>query len=270
LRKHSLAGLTACAAFFLLSIASAPAAAQIPQPVVLPATTADFMSHYDFWLTAAALQIDNERFSWDTNFGGALDIVDYVAGRTGIRVNYQAGLGDEFRAFDPNQGNYTLEANASVRAGANTEFVGVFHHVSRHLSDRPKREAIAWNVLGLRVLQHAALGDLTVDADLEGGPVVQHSTVDYKWIGELSLVIRKPVAPRVGLFLQGSGQIYGVDGTVNNRGNQFGGYAEAGVRIGGRAGNLELFAGVEQRVDAYPIGVGSQQWVLAGFRLLSR
>ena len=32
-----------------------------------------------------------------------------------VLVDYEAMLGSEFRPFDPNQGNYTLEASASVR-----------------------------------------------------------------------------------------------------------------------------------------------------------
>jgi hypothetical protein len=257
----------------LLFLIAAPAAAQIPQPVVLPSTGADFLSHYDFWLTAAALAIDNEQFSWDTHFGGALDIADYVAGRTSIRIDYQAILGDEFRAFDPNQGNYTLEASSSVRIDNRTEVVGIFHHVSRHLSDRAKRPAIAWNEAGVRILRHDAIGTVTVDADLEGGAVVQHSTVDYRWIGELNLVVRGPLSPRVGAFLQGSAQIIGVDDTVDPkhpRGTQVGGLGEAGLRFNGRGAALELFAGFEQRVDADPLVAGSQHWGLAGFRLLSR
>jgi hypothetical protein len=259
--------------FVLLLLFAAPAAAQIPQPVVLPSAGADFLSHYDFWLSAAALAVDNQQFSWDTHFGGALDVADYVVGRTAVRIDYQAILGDEFRAFDPNQGNYTLEASSSARIGDRTELVGIFHHVSRHLSDRPKRPAVAWNVAGVRILHRETIGAITVDTDLEGGAVVQHSTVDYRWIGELNLVVRGPLSPRVGAFLQGSGQIIGVDDTIDPahaRGTQVGGLGEVGVRINGRGGMLELFAGFEQRVDASPLVTGSQHWGLAGFRLLSR
>lgn len=264
MRKLSIA-----VAVFLTSVV--PAAAQIPQPTVLPAEKGpDFMSHYEFWLSAAALAIDNPKFSWDTHFGGALDVADYVVGRTGIRIDYQAILGDELRAFDPNQGNYTLEANSSVRVGPNTEIVGIFHHVSRHLSDRAKTDPIAWNVAGARVLHHMSVAGATIDADLEGGSVVQHSGVDYSWTGQLDLSIRRPITPRVGVFLKGSGQAIGVDETVNHRSTLTGGLGEAGIRISGRGGAVELFAGFEQRIDAYPTILGSQRWGLAGFRLLSR
>lgn len=255
----------------LLFLVAAPAAAQLPQPTVVPPPSApDFLTHYDFHLAAAALSVDDQRFSWDTRFGGDVDLVDYVVGRAGIRVDYEAVLGSEYRPFDANQGNYTLEANASARLGANTEVVGIFHHVSRHLSDRPKREAIAWNETGLRLLQRAKLGGTTIDADLEGGYDFQHSFVDYTWIGELGLVIRHPVSPRLAVFAQGWGQAIGVDQAMYGRSAQTGGVGEAGLRFDGRRGALELFAGYEKRVDAYPTVLGSKQWTLAGFRFLSR
>ena len=249
---------------------AAPAAAQIPSPVVQPSSGIDFLTRYDFWLAASALVIDNPKYSWDTHFGGSVDVIDYGVGRLGIRVDYEAVLGAELRAFDPNQGDYTLEGNASARLGDNTEVVAIFHHVSRHLSDRVKLPAIAWNVLGVRILRHVAIQRVTIDADLEGGAAIQHSTVDYRWLGGLDLMARVPFKPRVGAFLEGSGQLVGVDQTVYARGTQVGGLAEAGVRITGRGGAMEIFAGVERRIDAYPIGIGAQEWALAGLRLLSR
>ena len=45
---------------------------------------------------------------------------------------------------------------------------------------------------------------------------------------------------------------------------------EAGVRVNGRAGALEIFAGYENRVDADPLDRQSRRWGLVGFRLLSK
>ena len=265
------------AACFALTFA-AVAAAQ-PQMVVVPAPSSpDFLSRYDFHLTATSLitsqsstqTVEDQRFAWDMRFGGSLDAVDYVAGRAGIVIDYQAILGSEYRAFDPNQGNYTLEGFATARVNDATEVVGVFHHVSRHLSDRPKRFAVAWNELGARVLRRVTLGAMTLDADLEAGRTIQHSYVDYTWQGELNVLVRRPLGARVGLFAHGSGQMFAVDDSVPGRGTQTGGLVEAGVRVNGRAGALELFAGVEKRVDADPVDRQPQHWVLAGFRLLGR
>jgi hypothetical protein len=267
------AALAAC-----LTLAfAARAAAQ--QPVVAPAPPdTEFLSRYDFHLSAASLVTsrsspqapDDPRFAWDTHFGGAVDVVDYVSGRAGVVIDYQAVLGSEFRPFDPNQANYTLEGFASARMGDATEIVGLFHHVSRHLSDRPKRFAVAWNELGVRILHRVTLGSTTIDADLEGGHTVEHAYVDYTWLGEVGLLVRRPLTGRVGVFGHGSGQMFAVDGSVPNRGTQAGGLIEVGLRVNGRAGALELFAGVEKRVDADPLDFQPQHWVLAGFRLLSR
>src|SRR5260370_41684499 len=111
----------------LIFICAAAAAAQQPtQPVVSPKEGGpEFISRYDFHLAASGLAISDPRFSWDSHFGGSLDVVDYVAGRAGIYVDYEAVLGDQFRIFDPNQGNYTLEASGSARLGPSTELVGI-------------------------------------------------------------------------------------------------------------------------------------------------
>ena len=261
---------TRSAVILVFLLVAAPAAAQIPPPVVQPSPGIDFLTRFDVWMSASALAISNPKYSWDVHFGGSADVFDYGIGRLGTRIDYEAILGDELRPFDPNQSNYTLEANTSVRLGPNTEVVGVFHHVSRHLSDRPKLIAVAWNVLGGRLLQHASVGGVTVDVDAEAGAAVQHSTVDYRWVGELNLVLRRPLTPRAAAFFEGYGQLVGVNEMMYHRGTQPGGLAEAGLRITTRGGIFEIFAGVEQRIDAYPIGTGAEQWGLAGIRLLSR
>jgi hypothetical protein len=274
------------AAAALLSVAPAvPAAAQqataAPQPTMAqPPSTAQppgpapdsgpgFMTRYDFHLSAASLAINDQRFSWDTHFGGEVDVVDYVVGRASVVVDYEAVLGDQFRAFDPNQGVYTLETSGSVRIGG-TELVGVFHHVSRHLSDRAKRFPIAWNIVGARVLRRLSVSDTTFDLKVEAGHVTQHSFVDYQWVGQLDILIRRPLTPHVGLLAHATGQLFGVDSSVVNRSDQTGGLAEIGVRLNGRAGAIELFVGLERRVDADPLDRLPQQWALAGFRLLGR
>jgi hypothetical protein len=263
-----------------LSIAPAvPAAAQEPTtalqstapqpPDGVPDPGPGFMTRYDFHLSAASLAINDPRFSWDTHFGGEIDMIDYVVGRASIVVDYEAVLGDQFRAFDPNQGVYTLETSASARI-RKTELVGFFHHVSRHLSDRPKRFPIAWNIAGARVLRRVSVSDTTFDLTAEAGHLAQHSFVDYQWVGQLDVLIRRPLTPKVGLLAHATGQLFGVDPSLVHRDNQAGGLAEIGVRLNGRAGAIELFVGVERRVDADPLDRLPQQWAMAGFRLVNR
>jgi hypothetical protein len=255
------------------------AAAQQPQPVVVPApATPEFFSRYDFHMSIERLmrsltpqeKLTDERFSWDSHFGGSFDLVDYVYGRASVLVDYEAVMGSELRPFDPNQGNYTLEASLSGRVNEATEIVAIFHHVSRHLSDRPKLFAVAWNELGARLLHHRTVGATTIDLDLEGGHVTQHSYVDYTWLGEGQLQIRHPVNERVGIFAQGTGRLMAVDGVLVQRGTQRGGRVEGGVRLNGKGGAVEIFAAYEKRPDADPLDRQSQRWAIAGFRVLSR
>jgi len=259
----------AVAACTLVALAAPRVQAQT-HPLVAPAPAeSDFLSRYDFHLSASALNTDLAPFKWETHFGGDLDVFDYVVGRTSILADLEAVLGDEYRPFDPNQNNYTLEASTSARIGT-TEIAAMFHHVSRHLSDRPKRFAVAWNVLGARVLQRASAGGFTVDLVASGGKVVQNSFVDYTWTGELDLLVRRQMSPRLGLYAHGIGDGYLVDQTIAGRNRQLGGRVEIGLRVGGRAGAIELFAGAERRVDADPIDRIARDWALAGFRLVSK
>lgn len=267
------AALAAC----LVLMFAARSAAQ-PQPMFVPAPASpEFLPRYDFHLNVDSLsppkntpqEIGDQRFSWDTHFGGSFDVVDLVAVRAGARIDFEAVEGSEYRPFDPNQGNYTLEGFVMARAGTRTEAGVIFHHVSRHLSDRPKRDAVAWNELGGRVLNRFDIGPNTVDLDLEGGWAIQHSFVDYTWIGDARLLVRHPISPRVGIFANGTASLFGVSELVG-RGTQTGGRIEGGVRLGGRGGVMELYVGYENRVDAYPLDRVPQRWALAGLRLLSR
>lgn len=261
----SLRGHAARAACLCLLLAR-PAGAQQPPA---PQKTPQFFSRYDFHLSAAALGHDDPRFVWTVHFGGDLDLIDYVSGRTAVAVDLETILGDELRAFDPNQSNYTLEASSSIRVRG-TEIAAMLHHVSRHLSDRPKVVPIAWNAIGVRVLRQAARGATTVGLEADVARIVQHSFVDYGWIGNASVELRRPLAPHAGVFARGSTHLIGVDRALSSRGRQAGGSVEGGVRLSGSAGAIELFAGYERRVDADPLDFMPERWLFAGFRLVRR
>ena len=115
---------------------------------------------------------------WDTNFGGEMDAVRYRATRVTFVANYQAMLGEQFRAFDPNQGNYILSGELATRV-AGIEVGPVFYHQSRHLSDRFKRQAVDWNMLGGMVGTTVEQGPTRVDARADLRGTVQRTYVDY-------------------------------------------------------------------------------------------
>jgi hypothetical protein len=221
-----------------------------------------------FHVSAEHLSGDDVKFVWDANFGGWLDVIDYRIGRATFVANYQAILGDEFRHFDPNQGNYILSGSSSVRT-AHAEVAGVFYHQSRHLADRPNRVAVAWNMMGVRVQRGLTTRRSRVDGRIDVRGVVAKSFVDYRWEVETAVRSDVQIRPAVGVLFAATIRRLGVDGS-QDRGDQTGFRGEAGVRVEGRSGAMEFFLSAERRVDPYPLQFGTASWATVGFRLLSR
>lgn len=257
-----------CVVALALLAGASPAAAQPPLPPPPPASpTIEFLPRYTFHLTAEHLSSSDPRFVWDTNFGGELDFLDYVAGRLTFVANYQAILGEQFRPFDPNQGNYILGGSLSVRPRG-FELAGVFHHESRHLSDRIKPQAVDWNMIGARLSGARSRGRVYVQGRADVRGVVQRSFVDYRWELDTDARARVSVSSLAALFAGGGVRMLGVDGT-RSRGTQRGFRAEGGVRLQGRGAAVELLLAGERRIDPYPLEFANATWVTAGFRLLS-
>jgi hypothetical protein len=227
-----------------------------------------FLPRFDFYLAAERLGGDNDnRFAWDADFGGELDVIDYGAGRATFMANYEVVMGTQLRRFDPNQGNYVMSGLLSWRA-AGLELAGMFYHQSRHLSDRPKVAAIDWNMFGARIAHDFARGrsQWTARADLRR--TIQKSFVDYQWELDAEGRGRIDLRPHVSVVSTLNARIVGVDDT-RNRGTQTGFLAEGGVRFEGTAGAMEFFIAGERRIDPFPLEFGTATWLKAGFRLLS-
>lgn len=251
-------------AFLLLAVA--PTRAQ-EAPSTPPGQAPSFLADYNFHIDVEALSSADPRFSWDASVGGDIDVIDFGVGRVNLLANYEVVMGDELRPFDTNQGNYTLEASVALRVRG-TEFSGVFHHVSRHLADRPKPASVAWNVLGVRMQRRFVTGSIAADVGSSIGAIVQHASVDYAWTGDLRARIAHRLAPSFQLFGGGSVDWFGIDEARSARDTQWSGRIEVGVRIGGRAGDVEVFVGYARRADAYPTESAARRWPLAGFRIV--
>jgi hypothetical protein len=230
--------------------------------------TIQFFPRYDFRLGAERLSQDDPRFVWDTNFGGEIDFLDYGVGRTTFAVNYEAVLGREFRNFDPNQGNYLLDASTSIRSHG-SEFAALFHHTSRHLSDRFKRAPVDWNMFGLAVSHGLRRGGVTLRPHGNVLGVLLKSNVDYTWEANGGVDVRVPVRAHVSVISAGNVRHLGVDGS-RNREAQTGGRVEGGVRFEGERGAIEVVIAGERRLDPYPLDLSSLSWLSAGFRFVSR
>ena len=252
-----------------LSIPTASAFAQSPHPLSDAPASADFMTRFDWKMSAALLAHPDPRFSWDTHWAGDFDLFTYPKGRATFLSDYQALLGSEFRAFDPYQSNYLLEASGSYFAGK-TEMVGVLSHISRHLGDRAKRVAVAENSLGPRVMRRVGDDARSLDIRVDVRKVIARAYDDYTWIEQLDLTARRRLSNRSSLYGRGYGELIQVDSALANRGNQRGGRVEAGVKVQGHGGAMEFFAGGEQVIDADPLDRTPRRWAFIGFRLLGK
>ena len=260
--------------FALLVISASSASAQQPgpQPLDGPIDRFEFLSRYDFQLSTNVLSGDNgNQYRWDAHFGGEFDVLNYITGRLTMVADYEAVLGSEYRPFDPNQGIYILEPAASWFFDDN-EVAFVFHHVSRHLSDRPKTYAVAMNVIEGRYLRRFTLGDgTTVAVRAGGGHLAQHSTFDYTWTVNWDVMARHRLNPHLELYGRTNGEMFGVDPAIRGRtGVQQTARVELGTRVTGVKADLELFVGAEHRLDASILDFVPVSWAIAGIRIASK
>lgn len=244
-------------------LAAAPAGAQSPA-----GTSIEFLPRAVFHMGGERLTGDEPRFVWEANLGGELDVLDFGRGRLTFFGNYQVVLGEELKAFDPNQGNYILEGSLSGRLPW-LELAGVFYHQSRHLSDRDKTQAVDWNMVGMRARRAWLAGAMHLDARADVRGTIQRTLVDYRWEFDGRVRADRVLRPGVGVLLAGTVRHLGVDGS-QVRAGQTGFRVEGGVRFDGGAGAAELFVAGERRIDPYPLEFSTMSWLTAGFRLVSR
>jgi hypothetical protein len=242
-----------------------------PRPVdSLSPAEAEFLPRTLFQMAANTLGGGDPRFTWDASWGGSADVLDYHFGRLGIVGDYEAVVGSERKNFDVNQGRYILEASASGFYQGH-ELALVFHHVSRHLSDREKPKPTAWNVLEARYLHNFHFNGAQVALIAAAGNTVTHVDVDYTWNFNVDVIVRHTVSPRVGLYARGLTEAFGVNPAIKGRTDpQHSGRFEGGVRLNGSGAALELFAGVEHRLDADLHDYIPVTWGVLGFRLTNK
>jgi hypothetical protein len=212
------------------------------------------------------LHTPDTRFEWLGEFVLDVDLVDYGTGRARFQAEVEGGLGGQRRRYDLNHGNYWFDFSTTYRLTPQVEIGAVFQHVSRHLVDREQPPSISYNATGARVRYHWRE---TVDAELEIGWTHHTAFVDYAWVSKTRIEYQHPVG-RHAVFATATGDVMAVDVDLRGRGRVCGGRIEGGFRIGGDAAAVELFAGYERRVDAFPTDRFRVRWVTLGFRIVSR
>ena len=237
-------------------------------PADIPDGALVFLPDYHFHLNMAHLSSDSPRYNWEANYGGEFGIVAYGRTQLTFVANYQAVLGEEFHPFDPNQGNYILEGVLSTRIKG-LYVAGVFHHLSRHLADRPKRPPVDWNMLGGRVGTMFTRGGTEIEARFDLLGSILKTNVDYDWELHTGAQVHRRVYGTVGLI--GGAQLRHIWTSERfTRDNLTGGRGEGGFRVTGRAATIELYLAVERVIDPYPIERGTDTFTSVGMRLLSR
>ena len=191
-----------------------------------------------------------------------------------FRSDIDAVLGRERRRYDLNQSNYLFEATSSYRIRP-VEIAAVISHASRHLVDRENEPAISWNAIGIRAEYASPKRTGTsprsapvLEGEIELTHAMQQAYVDYVWLTHMRVDARHPVTGRTSLVASAYGEVRGVNHLA--RGERVcGGWIEGGVRVNGRAAAVELFAGYERRLDAYPTDRFRVRMVTLGFRIVS-
>ncbi len=248
-----------------------PAAFEAPQGPPASASSR-FLPRFDASFGWGALVANDRRFDWRGEVVVDFDVVDYGVGRAAFVSKYEAVLGRERRRYDLSQGNYFFEASGSVRTKP-AEVVVFLQHVSRHVVDRENAQAISWNTYGVRARQTwgrrrgTGWAATRVEGDIEISRAMQQAFVDYRWLSHARARMTRPVSPRLAVVVEATGDVIRVDEAIRGRTRVCGGRIEGAVRIAGARAVLELFAGYERRIDAYPTDRFRVRWFTAGFRI---
>jgi hypothetical protein len=257
--------LAAVAAFCL----SGSALAQ-PLPQLPPATEGEgWLTGYNFHTGIDALSGDDSRFQWDFDVGGDVDLLRMGPGRINFLLNYEALLGEQFQRFDPIFNNYSIDTLGGFTRGR-VEWAVRFHHLSRHLGDRPKNFGIAWNAIGPQVAWRPVQG--RTDVQVRGwflGVIALYS-VDYDAEFGGDLIAMRSLNQKVAVVARASIQGFLIDPERSTREEQFGGRVEGAVRLSGPGAAAELYVAVDRRVDADPLENRPVTWALVGLRLLNK
>jgi hypothetical protein len=242
----------ATVAAMLVSLGTARAAGADP-PVFLPDVFARFEG-------ARYVPGDNDQV-WTAWIGAGADLLKAGSVTFEFTGDVETIIGNELRTFDPNQANYHL-AGAMRIAVAGDEVIPFFHHVSRHEVDRPKVQAVDWNLMGIRGRVNFAGGRGWALVGV--GHTIGDTPVGYGW--ELTTRVefepvrrlyaaadvRHVTAEPVPLFPRGSFTDLSFEG---------------GARWRGGPRSIDVFAAFERRNDIFVQAPGVRDRLLLGFRI---
>jgi hypothetical protein len=232
-----------------------------------PAARGELLSEVAVRLRAARYAPARTDMHWQGWIGAGAEVIRVRSTSAYFTSDVETIIGNTLRAFDATQANYHLEAGLHQRTGRGTATV-FFHHVSRHYIDRPKTQAVDWNLVGARLAWPIRSGPRPMRAIASLGHTTLDSLVGYRWeaIGEVDA---EPL--RMGsAALFGRANLRAVSVGENPRLRR-GGFLDASLEGGARwsqdGRRLDLFAAVERRNDVFLEIAGRQDRALFGFRI---
>jgi hypothetical protein len=182
-------------------------------------------------------------------------------------------LGDTLRPFEANQANYHLQLGFRGTVGR-LQVEPFFHHVSRHYVDRPKTQAVDWNVAGVRAARRFQPGGRPLRVEASLGHTTQASLPGYQWEATAAVEIAAREGDGAVPFARANARYVTIrdlsEPETLQRGAFLDRWGEAGVRLGRGSRAIELFAAGERRNDVFLEVPGARTRALFGLRILAR
>jgi hypothetical protein len=206
-----------------------------------------------------------DEMEWLGWIGGGASL--FEAGGTALwgKAEVETILGQVIRPFEATQANYHLSFGLRHRAGR-VDFVPFFRHVSRHVIDRPKTQAVDWNLVGLEV-DARPTDRVRVSASL--GRTTQASLPGYEWEARAGAEVAAWRQGPGSALLRGALRLVTVrDEETLPRGDFADWTLEGALRWEREGRALEAFVSAEKRNDVFVEVPGSRQRALLGLRVL--
>jgi len=219
-------------------------------------------------LEAARYSSPNEDFAWVGWIGGHVDIVEKGKASLYFAPNVETILGHRVRSFEAVQANYSLEIGMRLDVGRG-RISPFFHHVSRHVQDREKFQAVDWNFLGLKYdspwpEKWSRKGGYAASL----GVATLSSGVSYNWEARASADIDVVRGGNRALFVLGDVRLVGADASPNfPRERVTDLRVETGFRRWAETSQFALFVAYERRGDALISSALVSRRGLFGFRI---
>jgi hypothetical protein len=205
-------------------------------------------------------------FHWNGWVGAGADVLR--AGNVSVygTADVETIIGNTLRTFEANQANYHLETGLRRTLGRH-EATLFFHHVSRHYVDRPKVQAVDWNVLGVRVS-----GALGADHPLRYSASLGHTTlaslVGYRFEATAHADTDVLGPPEHAFYVAGDARLVTVKESSDfPRGSFVDLGGEAGLRFRQESREMDVFAAYERRNDVLLEIPRRKDSGLIGFRI---